>query len=180
MDYAAGTRMAMEHLIGLGHTEIGFIGFAGSEKYEAFWQKLEAAGLHYNPRYVQFLQASELVPGILAGYESMQKLIAGGRLPTAVLITNDYVAVGAMEALSIAGISVPQEISLVGFDDLAQSSIALTTLKADLVELGRIAARLLLDQIAGHADTAGTVVPLDLLVRGSTAPPLRVGETVST
>jgi len=181
IDYSRGTEVAMGHLIGLGHTEIGFIGFAGSEKYQGYWRALEDSGLKYNPRYVQFLEASELVPGILAGYESMQKLLAGGQLPTAVLITNDYVAMGAIEALSIAGIAVPGQMSIVGFDDLAQSSVQLTTVKADLVELGRIAVRTLLDRIEHPSEGGDSMVPVELIVRGSTAPPMKVGveETVA-
>lgn len=176
IDYGRGTELAMEHLIGLGHKEIGFIGFAGSEKYQMFWRTLEAAGLPYNPRYVQFLEATELQPGIVAGYESMQKLLASPRLPTAVLITNDYVTLGAIEALSIAGVTVPGRMSIVGFDDLAQSNFPLTTVKADLVELGRIAARTLLDRIDHPSDGVDTVVPIELVVRGSTAPPMKVAE----
>jgi DNA-binding LacI/PurR family transcriptional regulator len=175
IDYGHGTELAMQHLIELGHKEIGFIGFAGSEKYEVFWRMLESGGLTYNPRYVQFLEAAELEPGILAGYENMQKLLRSPHLPTAVLITNDYVALGAIEALTIAGVSVPGQMSIVGFDDLAKGNFPLTTVKADLVELGRIAARTLLDRIEHPDGSEDTVVPIELVVRGSTAPPNQQG-----
>ncbi|HWQ56791.1 MAG TPA: GntR family transcriptional regulator [Bryobacteraceae bacterium] len=175
IDYATGTRMAVEHLRTLGHTEIGFIGFSASQKYEAFWQSLEACGLTYHPRYTQFLSVSELVPGVLAGFRSMQKLIGAGRLPTALLVTNDYVALGVMEALAIADMKVPKDISVVGYDDLGLGAQALTTIKADLMEVGRIAANALIDQLEKGDDLQGQVlIPVQLLVRGTTAPPLDV------
>ena len=166
IDYEQGTRLAMEHLLALGHRDVGFIGFAASKKYNVYWQTLEAHGLSYQPRYVQFLDPSALAPGIVAGFQSMQKMVAGNRLPTAVLITNDYVALGALEALSIGGLKVPDQMSVVSFDDFAQPAVRLTSVRADLVELGRMAVRKLLEN-----GQTGTVVPVELIVRGTTAPP---------
>ncbi|MCI0419865.1 MAG: GntR family transcriptional regulator, partial [Acidobacteria bacterium] len=88
-DYASGTRQALEHLAGLGHTEIGFIGFPNSEKYQTYWQTLESLDLRYNPHFVQFLQLPDVEPGILAGFRLMQEMLASGSLPTAVVATND-------------------------------------------------------------------------------------------
>lgn len=172
IDYEQGTRLAMEHLLELGHRDVGFIGFAASKKYNVYWQMLEAHGLSYQPRYVQFLDPSALAPGIVAGFQSMQKMVAGDRLPTAVLITNDYVALGALEALSIAGLAVPDQMSVVSYDDFAQPAVRLTSVRADLVELGRIAVRKLLEpgELPGGGQ-GGTVVPVELIVRGTTAPP---------
>lgn len=172
IDYEQGTRLAMEHLLGLGHRDIGFIGFAASKKYNVYWEMLEAQGVPYRPRYVQFLDPSALAPGMVAGFQGMQKMVAGGELPTAVLITNDYVALGALEALSIAGLKVPDQMSVVSFDDFAQPAVRLTSVRADLVELGRIAVRKLLEpgEQPENAQSA-TVVPVELVVRGTTGPP---------
>ncbi len=171
IDYETGTHLAMEHLYELGHREIGFVGFSGSEKYRAYWQSLEKHGQAYNPRFVEFLRTFDLEPGILAGYHAMQRLIAHGSLPSALLVTNDLVAIGVMEALGVAGIQVPQQISIVGFDDIGRkTSPPLTTIRADLVAAGRLAAKALLDKIEGKgAQRLPMTVPVKLLVRGSTA-----------
>ena len=174
IDYASGTRQAIEHLKAMGHEAIGFIGFPGSEKYEAYWQSLEGCGLPYNPRFVQLLSVSDLLPGMMAGYHSMQKLIASGHLPTAVLVTNDYVALGAMEALGIAGIRVPAEMSVIGCDDLDLNARPLTTIHVDLAEVGRLAANALIDRIEGLEVKVQLVVPVKFLGRETTAPPSNV------
>jgi DNA-binding LacI/PurR family transcriptional regulator len=171
IDYASGTRQAIEQLKAMGHETIGFIGFPESEKYEAYWQSLEECGLTYHPRFVQLLSVSSLIPGMMAGYQSMQKLIAGQRLPTAVLVTNDYVALGAMEALGIAGIRVPEEISVVGCDDLELSARPLTTIHVDLAEVGRLGANALMDRIEGIEVKPQLVVPVKFVMRETTAPP---------
>jgi DNA-binding LacI/PurR family transcriptional regulator len=172
IDYASGIRQAVEHLKALGHEEIGFIGFAGSQKHEAFWQSLEACGLPYHPRHTKFLSSPNLLPGMLAGYRAMQKLIAAGPLPTAVLVTNDYVTQGVLEALAVEGTAVPEAISVIGCDDLHLGAQRLTTIQVDLMEVGRIAASALLDRIETGAELESpVVVPVKLVVRGTTAPP---------
>ncbi len=181
IDYASGTRQAVRHLHGLGHTEIGFIGFPASEKYEAFWQALEECGLAYHPRYTGLLSASDLAPGMLAGFQSMRKMIEGGRLPTALLATNDNVALGVLQALAMAGIAVPECMSVVGCDDLGGGTPALTTIKVDLVGVGRTAAHALLDRLEKGVEPQGQVlIPVELVVRGTTAPPpARLTQTAS-
>src|ERR1700677_748686 len=96
IDYASGTEVAMERLHELGHTRIGFIGFSGSHKYELYWQSLERLGLSYDPGCVEFLHPLDLEPGVLSGLRRMQTILARGRRPTAILATNDFVALGAL------------------------------------------------------------------------------------
>ena len=173
IDYAGGTRMAIQHLFHLGHRHIGFIGLSGSEKYTAYWQSLEEFGLPYNPHQVEFLQAMDLEPGMLAGFRATQKLIASSQLPTALLVTNDYVARGVMEALMVAGVEVPKRVSVVGYDDLGVKTIPpITTIRVDLDQVGRLAMDALYRRIEGTALQNGqTVVPVTLVVRGSTTSP---------
>jgi DNA-binding LacI/PurR family transcriptional regulator len=173
IDYASGTRMAVEHLFQLGHRRIGFIGLSNSEKYSAYWQSLEAFGLPYHPRHVEFLPAMDLEPAMLAGFHAMQKVIARSQLPTALLVTNDYVARGVMEALMVAGVEVPEQISVVGYDDLGvKTNPPMTTIRVDLDQVGRLAMDALNRCIEGTAVHAGeTLVPVTLVVRGSTASP---------
>jgi GntR family transcriptional regulator of arabinose operon len=170
IDYAAGARMAIQHLYQLGHRSIGYIGFPGSEKYRGYWGSLEKLSIRYDPRHVEFLQLLDLQPGILAGFQAMQHMLRGGALPTSILVTNDFVALGVLEALAVAGVSVPDQISVVGFDDLGQkTSPPLTTVSVDLEEVGRSAAKALRRKMTGETMNYHIVVPVDLMVRGSTA-----------
>lgn len=174
IDYAGGTRMAIEHLFQLGHRQIGFIGLSGSEKYNAYWQSLEECGLAYNPRQVEFLPAIDLEPGMLAGFHATQKMIARSQLPTALLVTNDYVARGVMEALMVAGIEVPEQVSVVGYDDLGvKTNPPMTTIRVDLDQVGRLAMDALYRRIGGIAPRGEQIlVPVTLVVRGSTTSPV--------
>jgi DNA-binding LacI/PurR family transcriptional regulator/DNA-binding transcriptional regulator YhcF (GntR family) len=173
IDYAAGTRVAMDHLYNMGHRTFGFIGFAGSEKYKAYWKALQAYGIPYDPRHVVFVSTLNLQPGIAAGYQAMQEMIGGGALPGCILVVNDFVALGVLEQLKIAGIRVPADISIVGYDDLGHNaSPPLTTVRVDLHQVGRLAAGVLFRKLKGEElDQEEYVVPVDLIVRGSTAPP---------
>jgi len=172
-DYAGGMRQAVTYLSGLGHRQIGFIGFPNSEKYVVYWQSLATLELPYLPHFVEFLQLPDLQPSILSGYRAMQKLLGQGQLPTAIIATNDLVAHGMMEALATAGVSVPQQISVLGFDDLGQDAQPpLTTIRTDSAEVGRLAVRSLLNQLEDGAASQGRIaVPTELVIRSSTAPP---------
>ncbi|HLJ15797.1 MAG TPA: GntR family transcriptional regulator [Bryobacteraceae bacterium] len=181
-DYAGGMRQAMTYLHDLGHRKIGFVGFPNSEKYVAYWQSLAAFGLVYDPHIVEFLQLPDLQPSILSGYRTMQKLLGTGRLPTAIVATNDLVAYGMMEALAVADIPVPDHISVLGFDDLGQDAYPpLTTIRTDSAEVGRLAVRCLLDQIREGVVNHGRIaVPTELVIRTSTAPPDAREDTTKT
>ncbi|MBV9491533.1 MAG: GntR family transcriptional regulator [Verrucomicrobia bacterium] len=172
IEYETGMRAAVDHLVSLGHTNIGFIGFAHSQKYESYWKSLDDCRLAYRPRFVEFLEQSDLSPGTVAGFDAMQTILSRPPLPTAIVVTNDEVAVGAIEALKIAQLSVPAEMSIVGFDDLVAGPLPLTTVKVDLVEVGRIAGQTLLRWIeTGDRPASPIKVPVDLMLRSSTAAP---------
>lgn len=98
LDHAGGTRLAVRHLHRLGHQKIGFIGFAGSEKFESFWRSLEDLGLVYDPRCVGFLHPIDLEAGIPGGFHATQRLLSRAHPPTAILAANDDVARGVIEA----------------------------------------------------------------------------------
>ncbi|MEO8128157.1 MAG: GntR family transcriptional regulator [Bryobacteraceae bacterium] len=172
IDYATGARLAMRHLYELGHRQIGYVGFSGSEKYRGYWQCLEELGLQYDPRCVEFLHELDLQPGILAGFQSVQRMIAARSLPSALLVTNDFVAMGVMEGLAIAGLRTPDQISVVGFDDLGQkTSPMLTTVRVDLAQVGRLAANALFRKMNSQViEPEHTLVPVELVVRGTTGP----------
>ncbi|HUQ94579.1 MAG TPA: GntR family transcriptional regulator [Bryobacteraceae bacterium] len=173
IDYAAGTRAAMTHLHGLGHRSFGFVGFPGSERYRAYWQKLEEYGIPYDPRQVEFLSGLDLQPGMVAGFDAMQRMIAERSVPTSLIVVNDFVALGVMQQLKISGYRVPEDISVIGFDDLGiKTSPPLTTVRVDLQQVGRLAAKALFRKLNGETvENNAYVVPVDLMVRGSTAAP---------
>jgi len=99
-------------------------------------------------------------------------LLGRAHPPTAILATNDYVARGVVEAAGVAGISVPNQISVVGYDDLGVSaSPLLTTVRVDLENVGRLAAEAVRRRIQNTAvDTTHTMVPVELIERASSGP----------
>lgn len=175
-DYASGTQQALSHLAELGHTRIGFIGFPNSEKYQAYWRTLERLDLTYNPHFVHFLNLPDLAPGIVEGFQAMQTLLKAPVRPTAVLATNDLVAIGIIQALQLADIRVPGEISVIGYDDLGENmKVPLTTIQSFPEEVGRIAAHMLIDNLSGRNTRNRVALPTELVIRQTTAAPLSAG-----
>lgn len=145
-----GAYDATRYLIALGHTRIGFVvGLralsSAEQRLEGYKAALADSGIPYNPALVvegDFLQPS--------GYTAAQELLALPELPTAIFSSNDVMAFGVMDALRDRGLRIPEDISVVGFDDIPHASLShpkLTTVRQPLDQMGRIAARLLLDQI---------------------------------
>jgi LacI family transcriptional regulator len=170
-DNFTGALRATEHLIALGHTCIAFI--AGdeehpdaSERMRGYRTALQAAQLRFEPQLV--------VPGKyheISGLEAVNHLVAQGQRFTAIFAANDQMAAGAALGLFQHGLRVPDDVSLVGFDDLPTSVYAtppLSTIHQPAYELGRLAAASMLQLIAGIAPTAQLPEP-ELLVRGSSA-----------
>ena len=170
-DNFTGALRATEHLIALGHTRIAFI--AGdaehpdaAERMRGYRAALQAAQLAFDPQLV--------VPGKyheISGLEAVNQLLAQGQQFTALFAANDQMAAGAALGLFQHGLRVPDDVSLVGFDDLPTSVYAtppLSTIHQPAYELGRLAAASMLQLIAGIAPTAQLPLP-ELLVRGSSA-----------
>jgi DNA-binding LacI/PurR family transcriptional regulator len=108
------------------------------------------------------------------GVEAMEKLLATRDLPTAVFCYNDMTAIGALKAIRAKGLKVPEDISLVGFDDLPMTLYMdppLTTVRQPKHEMGRMAMQVLLKLIAGSEADQNVRVAGELIVRESTAPP---------
>lgn len=169
VDYAAGVRAAMEHLLELGHTEIAFIAGPATlqsarVRRNAFVTAMEEKGL--DASVVE--QGNHQVDG---GHDAMERLLARKRRPTAVLASNDMTAIGALGTLHEAGVRVPEELSIAGFDDIALSAFtqpALTTVKLSREEIARLAFRALFNiRQEGGLGSEFTVKPT-LVVRDST------------
>lgn len=180
LDYAAGMEMAFDHLLALGHTGIGFLAGplglkSAALRYAAFLQISERRKLILRPSLIQ--EANHRVDG---GHDAMMRLLATGERPTAILTSNDLTAIGAMSAITRSGLRVPEDISVVGFDDIpfsAYSSPPLTTVALPHVEIARAAFQALLhskERAAGlttrRAPKAQIITP-SMVIRCSTAPP---------
>ena len=170
-DNFTGALRATEHLLALGHTRIAFITGDeehpdASERHRGYRAALQAAGIAFDPQLV--------VPGKyheISGLEAVNYLIEKKCEFTAIFAANDQMAAGAALGLFQHGLRVPEDVSLVGFDDLPTSVYAtppLSTIHQPAYELGRLAAASVLQMIAGTQPTA-ELPPPELLVRGSSA-----------
>jgi LacI family transcriptional regulator len=179
LDHPRAAKLALEHLANLGHRKIAFIkGQEFSSDTEVRWQAVEGAarnlGLEINARLVGQLEGTSSSPEL--GYLVTRKLLATGDVFTALFAFNDISAIGAIRALREAGRRVPEDVSVVGFDDIqsaAYQNPGLTTVRQPLREMGVIAAETLLRRINAPSKSPYpktiTVEP-ELVVRSSTAP----------
>lgn len=177
VDYAEGVRQAMEHVFALGHRKIAFISgpltlTSAKIRANAFVNALRSRGMDAEPQWVQ--EGDHRVEG---GHRSMQRILQGATHPTAVLCSNDLTAIGAMGAIHESGLRIPQDISVVGFDDIQLSAYtqpALTTVHVPRRELAATAFRSLFSgQDKGEAKKNAKrefLIEPRLLVRQSTGP----------
>jgi LacI family transcriptional regulator len=172
---AAAIRIA-NHLLELGHRDFAMISGVtlgnerASERLEGVRQALSARGISLAPGRVV-----EKPYTLSAGREGLREVLRGAPRPTAVVCGNDVLAIGALAECHAQGIAVPREISVTGFDDLEMASVvtpALTTVHFPTAELGSYAGQHLLARLAGKPFEMRTELPVDLVVRASTAPPL--------
>ncbi len=172
-DNFEGARLATHHLLSLGHRRIAFIAGDlkhpdGKERLRGYRSALEAAGLPYEPGLVMpgnFTEAS--------GLAAVERLIDSRQPFTAIFASNDQMAFGAGLALYRRKMRVPQDVSLVGFDDLASAVYTLpplTTVHHPVGELGQLAAQAVLQLLAGETPTLA-LPPPRLVVRDSTREP---------
>lgn len=174
IDNAAAARTAMEHLYGLGHERIAVIG--GPQDNPLHQQRLEGARAAAKGR--GRLRQLAVVPGdfsVESGYAAARQLLGQTPAPTAAFCFSDQMALGVLAACRELGIRVPEDFSIVGFDDLASSrylSPPLTTVSQPMREIGVRAVNLLL-AILGSVEVAHQqTLDFELMVRGSTAGPV--------
>jgi DNA-binding LacI/PurR family transcriptional regulator len=168
VDQRQGARLAVRHLVGLGHRRIVHLGgppawLDAAERAAGWRDELAAAGL----------PVGELLPGdwsAASGFAAAQSWPADG--PTAVFAANDLMALGLVRGLTERGLRVPADVSVVGFDDLEVTGFSLpplTTVRQDFADLGRAAVRVLLARLAGHPPEGPTLIEPELVLRASTA-----------
>jgi DNA-binding LacI/PurR family transcriptional regulator len=171
-DNRGGARAATEHLLAQGHTRIGFIGYAPlaftgvTERFFGYQDALAAAGIAADETLVRYGDYS-----VDSGFAATLSLLGAGDAPTALFVSSDALTFGALAALRQRGLSVPDDIAVVGFDDhpLARFAIPpLTTIRISFEDMGRRAGKMLLDRIL-HNVEPGREVLLDaeLIVRAS-------------
>lgn len=175
-DTSGGTQLALSHLFELGHRRIGFIrgqhksgrGLARQQAYEDFLQR------HSLP-----YEASLVVEApyeLERGYQAAGRLLNQALPPSAIFAANDLLAIGAMHAAHERGLALPNDLSIIGMDDIPAAAMTfpgLTSVAKPPYEIGRQAATFLLERIEGSAPTKPRCVfmPCRLVVRGSTAKP---------
>jgi DNA-binding LacI/PurR family transcriptional regulator len=152
LDHQTAARLALTHLLDLGHKRIAFIkGQTFSADTYARWEGIRKVcselGIRVHPELVVQLEGIE---GSEPGYAATKRLLQQGGQFSAIFAFNDISAIGAITALHEAGISVPTKVSVIGFDDISSAATnnpALTTVRQPLYEMGRTAATTLLRQI---------------------------------
>lgn len=173
---------ATQHLIDLGHKRIGFIGagFEDRSKLKRLQGYLSALTKHKIPideRLITGRRGSSTdTPGYSTeaiGYEGMKRLLSLPNRPTAVFARNDFTAVGAISAVKEAGLLIPQDIAIVGFDDTPlalHTNPALTTVRQPMKLQGQIAAEMLLRRISDDSGdgTQERILDCELIIRAST------------
>ncbi len=173
-DYQHSGELAVGHLTGLGHRDIVLLIYgpenrAASQKEEGFAQAMERRGLA--PRILRIGHAGGAMQ---AGIDGAERLLAEGRLPTALWCASDYMAIGAIKMLKAHGLSVPGDVSVMGHDDVYADpwpDMGLTTLRTPMAEIGKAAVELAIALI----ERKGQVRPrqvfrASLMVRSSTGP----------
>jgi len=172
LDNVGSARTLGEHLLAVGHRRIAHITDAtdvstGRERLKGFEEALRAAGIPLEPELLFHTTVDQI-----GGYRAMQQILRMEARPSAVLAVNNMTAVGAMQAIREAGLTVPHDISLVCFDDVQHLAVVapfLTVIDQPAETMGSVAAQLLLERIAGQAGgrSRRIIFPGKLIVRQS-------------
>lgn len=175
VDYRNGIQQAVEHLAGLKHREIAFISgprhlHSAQSRLSAFTKSLEECGIAADPSRI--VEGDHTLEG---GMAAMDRLLKSKRVPTAVMCSNDMTAIGVMHTLYRAGLHVPDDLSVIGFDDIHMAQVTippLTTIQMSCLELARSA----VNALRAHVENGGEAkrnykIDTRLIVRESTALP---------
>ncbi len=177
LDHRRAAELAMRHLYQLGHRQIAFMrGQTFSSDSNDRWRSLmmvaKELGLQVQPELVIQLEQNLSSPEL--GYPVVQQLLAQKRPFTALVSFNDIAAIGAIRAFRDKNIRVPEDVSIVGFDDIQSAAFhnpSLTTIRQPLHSMGLTSARILLDRLRGKADPEQVAIVPELIIRESTIPP---------
>lgn len=179
VDYERGIRQAVAHLTKLGHTKIGFVSgplrlHSATSRLQAYQGAMRSAGLSARQEWT--LEGDHTLEG---GVAAMERLIEQKERPTALLCSNDMTAIGVMHTAWRAGLNVPRDLSVVGFDDIHLAAMMmppLTTIQMSRYDLARAAfgaLRGFVEEPEAQAGRQEIVIPTELIVRESTGAPAR-------
>jgi LacI family transcriptional regulator len=173
IDNVRGGRMAVEYLIGKGYHKIAFVGgptdtSSNEERFHGYTEALEAAGIEARPAYIvggDFKRES--------GYQATKGLLQLESRPDAIFAANDLLALGAIQAIREQGLRLPEDIAVMGFDDIefaALPEIQLTTVTQPKYEMGKLALQTLVTQMKGAERVVARKIMLepDLICRKTT------------
>jgi DNA-binding LacI/PurR family transcriptional regulator len=170
VDSVSGAYQATKCLIDQGYRRVAHMEgptsrITAQRRAAGYYQALQESDLECDPRLVV-----SAAPSIRGGYRAGLEMLTGDR-PEAIFCYNDLMAIGVMIAARELGISVPEALAIVGFDDISQASMSeppLTTVRIDQYALGRLAGLIVLDQLHGKpADNQSILFPVELKIRGS-------------
>ena len=174
VNYQTGLRQAVEHLRRLGHRRLAFIGGpltwkSARLRHEAFLQCFTATQMDSDRPVI--LEGDHTLDG---GFNAVQELLSTSDRPTAVMCSNDLTAIGVLRGLDAEGLRTPQDMSVIGFDDIHMAQFMLpplTTVRLSRLDLARLAFEALIVDIEGTAASNGATYRIEtrLIVRGSTA-----------
>jgi LacI family transcriptional regulator len=171
-DYRAGTEQVMNYLLQLGHRKIGFINAApevrtARDRQEVYENRLRGVDVQIKPEWMGDGQFTEQ-----GGALAAKRIFEAAPDVTALFAGNDKMALGAMHYCSHRGIRIPNDVSIIGFDDMQQAAFvnpSLTSVHLPLYEAGALACERLIERIRGKIDRVAETLPTHLVVRESTA-----------
>ncbi len=177
LDHRHAAELALQHLVELGHTKIAILrGHPESADSHYRWNAVQGVardiGLQLDPELVIQIDSTDSSPGV--GYPCGKQLVEGKRPFTALFAYNDISAIGAIRAFQEAGLVVPRDVSVVGFDDIPGAAFhhpSLTTVRQPLRRMGEIAVETLIGRIEGEKEYRREIaVQPEIVVRESTGP----------
>ena len=180
VDNVAAARTAVEHLISLGYQRIACIAngppdhLGPGDRVSGYRLAMQANHLPCDDRLIRYGRFDEP-----SGFEMMQSLLSLADRPAAVFVASDEVAIGALRAARLAGLRVPQDLAVVGFDDVPMAqrvTPALTTIRLPMRELGAVAAQMLIDMIQTGISPASRFLDTKLVVRETCGAQLPIEE----
>jgi len=170
VDSRAAAQTVTEYLLGLGHKRIALVaGRGGPQAHRIEGYRKALAEFGHPDHVVTDDEFSEM-----GGVRAAESILGGDFRPTAIFAANDLMAIGVMQSLRERGIRIPEDIAVVGFDDISAAKLVtptLTTVAQFQWKMGERAAQMLMERLRGDKTGAGTAVemPFDLIVRGSTS-----------
>src|SRR5450432_3024111 len=177
LDHHLAAKLALSHLSKLGHKEIAFLKGSvlssdAADRWNAICDVAREMGLEIHPELTVQINSTDSTPRL--GYPFAKQLLERKKPFTALLAYNDISAIGAIWAFHEAGLRVPEDVSVVGFDDIPSAgfnSPGLTTVRQPLQRMGQIAAKTVIDQIEGNEEyVAEIAIEPEFVVRASTGP----------